>query len=117
LEKYGSERKAANALGLNKNTVNNSIKALRRKASTRLTSEHDYTKAVPEGYAIKGVSQYIDKDGKVAGQWVKTNQDAQAQAEMMKCGGRGDVRGYKTLLKTFPFSWQMFTKIYATSTP
>jgi hypothetical protein len=84
IEKHGGIRKACRAEGWHRSGVSASLERLRIRAARNSISQHDYTKAVPEGYAIKGVSQYIDKDGKVAGQWVKTNQDAQAQAEAMK---------------------------------
>ena len=84
IEKHGGHRKAAEALGVSRGTLSTALARMEAKAATRLPSQHDYTKGVPEGYAIRGVSQYIDKDGKVAGQWVKTNADAQAQQELMK---------------------------------
>jgi len=84
IEKYGSHQKAAKAIGANRRSIDQAMKALRAKAATRAPQLHDYTKTVPEGYLIKGVSQYIDKEGKVAGQWVKTSADAERQAEMLK---------------------------------
>lgn len=76
IEKYGSQRKAAEALGVSRRVVDRSMIALKTKAAKQDAKQHDYTKTVPEGFSIKGVSQYIDKDGKVAGQWVKTNADS-----------------------------------------
>ena len=84
VEKHGSNKKAAAALGLNRRSVDQAMERLRAMAAQRDPKQHDYTKSVPQGYAIKGVSQYIDKDGKVAGQWVKTNADEQARAEMIR---------------------------------
>ena len=40
------------------------------------------THVVPQGFAVKGVSTYYDKDGKPRGQWVKSKSD-QAQAEQV----------------------------------
>jgi hypothetical protein len=84
VEKAGSNSKAAKALGMNRRVVDKTIVSIKKKAAQQLPSLHDYTKSVPEGYVIKGVSQYISAEGKVAGQWVKTSADAAQQAEMLK---------------------------------
>lgn len=84
VEKHGSNAKAANALGVGRRTLDKSMKALKATAAKRSPQVHDYTKTVPEGFAIRGVSQYINAEGKVSGQWVKTSQDAQAQAVALK---------------------------------
>lgn len=84
VEKYGSHRKAAKAIGVSKSTITTSLASLNHKAALRSPAQHDYTKTVPEGFAIRGVSQYINAEGKVSGQWVKTSQDAQAQAVALK---------------------------------
>jgi hypothetical protein len=39
---------------------------------------------VPDGYKISGVSQYVNAEGKVSAQWVKTSIDAEKQAEMLR---------------------------------
>ena len=84
VEKHGSNRKAAAALGVHSTTIDNAIARLKKRSALSVPSEHDYTKSIPEGFNIKGVSQYIGKDGTVTGQWIKTNQDAAAQAEVMR---------------------------------
>lgn len=84
IERYGSQNKAAKALGVARNALQDSIKSVKRKAARQLPGQHDYTKRVPDGYAIQGVSQYIDKDGKVAGQWIKSNVDMARQSELMR---------------------------------
>jgi hypothetical protein len=83
IKKYGSGLKAAEALGLNRRTVDKGIKRLKERAAKRSPQEHNYTKTVPIGYAIKGVSQYV-KDGEVKGQWVKTTVDHEAQQKMLE---------------------------------
>jgi hypothetical protein len=81
LEKAGgSIRKAARTIGVNKTSINRSLERLRKRAALRLPSAHDYTKTVPDGYFIKGVSQY----DAVTRKWVKTSIDAEKQAEMLK---------------------------------
>lgn len=45
---------------------------------------HDMTHTVPEGFHAKGVSSYYNKDGELAGQWVKSNIDHERQRELFK---------------------------------
>lgn len=85
VEKHGSIRKAAKALGVNKNAVQGSIKSLRAKAAAQgYSPAHDMTKTVPDGFKVRGVSTYYDRDGKPAGQWVKSSVDHDRQAEVMR---------------------------------
>lgn len=81
---HGSQRKAAKALGVHKATVDKALAALKRRAAFRAPAEHDYTKVVPEGYTIRGVSQYINAEGQVSGQWVKTSVDLEKQKELLQ---------------------------------
>jgi len=46
--------------------------------------EHQWTKEVPDGYKIKGVSAYCDEHGNVLRQWVKSEVDKERQLEMIK---------------------------------
>ena len=84
IEKYGSGGKAAKALGINKATLNKSIGNLKKRAARSLPSLHDYTKQVPDGYRIQGVSQYVNAEGKVSASWVKTSIDTEKQAELVR---------------------------------
>ena len=85
IKKHGSHNKAAKALGVGRRTVDQRMTALRFRAAKRSPQVHDYTRSsVPTGFAIKGVSQYIGKDGAVSGQWVKTAQDAEAQEAALR---------------------------------
>lgn len=59
-------------------------KLKKRAASKGYSPEHDMTKTAPDGYAVKGTSTLYDEDGKPRLQWVKTNQDAERQLELMK---------------------------------
>lgn len=83
IKKFGGHQKAANALGVSKGTISNAMVRLTRRSALRSPQSHDYTKTVPQGYVIRGVSQYINAEGKVAGQWVKTTADIEKQREMM----------------------------------
>jgi hypothetical protein len=82
---HGNISAAARALDLDHTTVRKSLQSLEVKAARKNPKSHDYAKgAVPDGFNIKGVSQYIDKEGNVAGQWVKTSADAERQMELLK---------------------------------
>lgn len=85
IEKYGSQPKAAKALGVNLRTVERTMEALRIKAAARGHSPaHDMTHTVPEGFKVKGVSTYYDESGKPRGQWVKSNADQEAREALQK---------------------------------
>lgn len=85
IEKHGSERKAAEALGVNRGTVSSAIRRVRYKAAKRgFSPEHDMQHVVPEGYKVRGTSTLYDEFGKPRLQWVKSDLDAQKQAEMMQ---------------------------------
>lgn len=76
LDQHGSVRKAATALGINARNLFEAIATIRRKAAMQGHSPaHDMTRTVPEPYVVRGVSTYYNKDGKPAGQWVKSSLD------------------------------------------
>jgi UDP-2,3-diacylglucosamine pyrophosphatase LpxH len=68
----GSHTKAAADLGIDRRSLDRRIPALVRKG---YSPAHGYVHPVPDGYAVKGVSTYYDKDGNPAGQWVKSTAD------------------------------------------
>lgn len=85
IEKHGSERKAAEALGVNRGTVSSAIRRIRYKAAKRgFSPEHDMQHVVPEGYKVRGTSTLYDEFGKPRLQWVKSDIDAQKQADLMQ---------------------------------
>jgi hypothetical protein len=87
VEKYGSERKAAAALGISRGTISNSMLALKaRAARSGYSPDHAMTRTVPDGYMVKGVSTYYDEDGKPRGQWVKSSVDNERQAAIVREG-------------------------------
>lgn len=81
IREHGSHRKAASALGLNARTVDRRVKRLALRGHS---PEHDMTKTVPDGFAVKGVSSYYDRDGNLAGQWVKSTQDAERREAIVR---------------------------------
>lgn len=84
IEKYGSHRKAAAALGVTKSSVTDSMKALRKKAALQgYSPEHDMTRTVPDPFTVSGISTMYTPKG-IAAQWVKTRVDAEKQALLLK---------------------------------
>lgn len=85
IEKHGSIKKASEQLGVCRGSIQGSMRSLKRLAASKgYSPEHDMTKTVPDGYTVKGVSTYYDRDGKPRGQWVKSAIDAERQAEIMR---------------------------------
>lgn len=81
----GSIRNATKALGINPRTLERSLQALKLKAAQRgLSPEHGYTKAVPDGFKVAGVSQYFNTEGALAGQWVKSSVDKERSIQLLK---------------------------------
>ncbi len=82
---YGSERKAAVALGVTKTAINKSITQARKKAQFHgYAPEAHFTHPAPDMHVVKGVSTYYNKEGQPAGQWVKTRLDQEAAQIAMK---------------------------------
>lgn len=82
--KCGSMRAAAKSLGLARSTIADAMMRLKKAAALKgYSPEHGMTRTVPDGYVVKGVSTYYDKDGKPSAQWVKSSIDAQRQAKIM----------------------------------
>jgi hypothetical protein len=82
---YGSARKAATALGVDKSAITGSMQRLKKTAATRgYSPQHDMIHTVPEGYLNKGTSTYYDDEGKVRGQWVKSTIDHNKLNELMR---------------------------------
>jgi hypothetical protein len=82
---HGGKRAAARALKVAKNTIDGAMDRLERAAARQgFAPAHDMTRPVPEGFLVKGVSTYYDKDGKPTGQWVKSAIDIERQRELMR---------------------------------
>lgn len=95
----GSRVDAARALGITDRTLYKRLTAARDdygmaippapKPTTARTREilkmtEPAHSAAPEHFHVKGVSSYIGKDGKLRGQWVKTDQNAEERYEMLR---------------------------------
>lgn len=82
---HGSNQKAAAALGLGRRTVDQGIQAAKAAAARAgYAPANDMTHVVPDGFRVKGVSTYYNKEGKPAGQWVKSAVDHDRQQELMR---------------------------------
>jgi hypothetical protein len=81
LRLHKTYRGAAKALGVNQRTV---WQRKDRLALLGWSPQHDMTKTVPDGFTVKGVSSYYDRDGQLTGQWVKSNQDAEQVRRMLE---------------------------------
>lgn len=85
IEKHGNMKAASIALGLNAGRIHASMQGLKKHAARMGHSpKHDMTKTVPDGYQVKGVSSYYDKEGKLAGQWVKSSADDERREQFLR---------------------------------
>lgn len=76
LLRLGSFEEAAEELGITPKSLRNCLsEAKRRAARAGWSPGHDMERTVPDGYHVRGVSSYYDKDGALKGQWVKSQKD------------------------------------------
>lgn len=80
----GGATAAAAGFGVDRRAITQALERVKAKAARQgYAPEHDMVHQVPDGFHAKGVSTYYNKDGKPAGQWVKTNIDQQRQHQLM----------------------------------
>ena len=85
VEKFGSHRAAAEALGVVRGAVGNAIARVKAVAArSGYSPEHDMNHLVPDGYMVRGVSSYFNAEGKLAGQWVKSSIDHERQVQIIR---------------------------------
>lgn len=85
VERNNGVKPAARALKCGEGTIREAINRVKAKAANQgVSPEHDWVHQIPDGHLIKGVSTYYDKEGKPAGQWVKSTADQQRQAEIQR---------------------------------
>jgi hypothetical protein len=85
VEEHGGQRAAAKVLGTHHSLVGRVIRAVAAKAAKQgYAPEYDYTRQVPDGFKLKGVSTYYGADGEPRGQWVKSATDNERQLELMR---------------------------------
>lgn len=84
IEEHGTATKAAAALSVHHSVLIRALDRLQdRAAKSGWSPSHDMVHTVPDGYLVKGVSTYYNKEGKPSGQWVKSAVDADRQRELM----------------------------------
>lgn len=85
LNKHGSYGKAAKAIGASKSAMADAITRLKKNAALKgYSPDHNMTRTVPDGFIVKGVSTYFDKEGKPTGQWVKSIIDQERMKEILR---------------------------------
>src|SRR5688500_15399227 len=85
LLEYGSQRAAAEALGLSQSVFSHTVARVRASAAKRgYAPANDMTRTVPEGYSVRGVSTLYDGDGVVRAQWVKSRLEDELRLEMAR---------------------------------
>lgn len=85
VNEHGTYGKAAKAIGASKSAMSDAIARLKKSAALQgYSPDHDMTRTVPDGFMVKGVSTYYNKDGKPSGQWVKSSVDQERVKEMMR---------------------------------
>lgn len=84
IEAGNSQRATGKLLGMKHQNVNVIMRDLKRLAAVQgYSPQHDMTRTVPQGFVVKGVSTFYDKDGKPRGQWVKSRLDQDALNQLM----------------------------------
>lgn len=80
---HGGFAKAARELGCSVSTVRDAVRAAEKKAALcGYAPAHGMTHTAPAPFVVKGVSTYYNKEGELAGQWVKTKLD-ESQVEQV----------------------------------
>jgi hypothetical protein len=82
---HGGIRPASRALGVSKGTICAALDRVEKSAARQgYSPAHDMTHIVPDGFLVKGVSTYYDKNGNPTGQWVKSAIDLERQREIIR---------------------------------
>jgi len=85
IDEHGGPTKAARELNTHHSSLTRLIDRLEATAAKQGWSpEHNMTHMVPDGFGVKGVSTYFDKNGNPKGQWVKSFLDRDRQLEIMR---------------------------------
>jgi hypothetical protein len=119
--KHGNHRSAAQALGIHRRTMERGLESLKKKAAfAGYSPDHAMTKTVPDGYIVKGVSTYYDKDGKPAGQWVKSSVDHARVNELMRAAVEAlseEVRDFSPIIPPPPHALKDILAVYPFGDP
>lgn len=81
----GNATKAANRLGLDRTTIRSALKSAQRRAARRgFAPEHGWNppaertaaaNTLPEGFQLKGVSDFVDDEGNRKAAWIKSREE------------------------------------------
>lgn len=105
VEKHGGYRQAARALGINYTNFTQAVAAVKVKAAMKRGVSPDlgiHTSVLLPGQMVKGHSQYVDKDGKRGGFWVKGTLDHEQYEKMVRDTVQAltaDLRGLSPLMR------------------
>lgn len=78
--KYGSQRAAARAIGIDQSVINRSQASVRAKAAAAgYAPSYDMTHPAAPGFNIKGISTSYDKNGKISSQRVNVTAESRHQ--------------------------------------
>lgn len=121
VERCGSQRAAAESLGISHGTVSNTVAAVERRAARAgYSPAHDFTHVVPPGFLADGISTYYNEEGKPTGQWVKARADKSQQEEVIREIIRTmteSVRGMSTLVEAPSFANADLLAVYPFGDP
>lgn len=102
IEKHGSRRKAAKALGVAYSAIQDAMVRLTKAAALRgYAPEYDLKHPVAPGQRLKGAST-LYKDGKPVVQWVKTQADHDQAEQIMRDFALGLARDFTGLAPITP---------------
>lgn len=102
IEKHGSHNKAAKALGVGRRTVDKAIQNLKFKAARQgYSPEHNMTKPVPNGFALRRHSAHYTK-GQLDQEWVIAEPDAAAREQALQLFAETLADSVKGIAKPTP---------------
>ena len=101
--KHGSNNKAAKALGLDRRTVDRTLRGIEGRAASKAVAPHrNVDNETMEGFEAKRVSTAFNSDGDIALQWViqePLKRSLQEKVEAMMEGMKDDLAGFKKPVK------------------
>lgn len=72
-------------------------RTVKSEARQGWSPDHDYTKEVPPGFSLRGVSSYYGEDGTLRGQWVKSAADQDHRIQALLDAVEGIAEDFKGL--------------------
>jgi len=100
---HGSNNKAAKALGLDRRTVDRTLRGIEGRAASKAVAPHrNVDNETMEGFEAKRVSTAFNSDGDIALQWViqePLKRSLQEKVEAMMEGMKDDLAGFKKPVK------------------